>query len=448
MYMKISIITVFPEIHETFLKTSIIGRAIEKGLISFNLIRMADFCQPKERIDEPTAGPGTGMIIKPDIIERAIASCEQQWGQGYKIFFSPQGVKLTQPVFKQLAQTFFAPQNIEPLIEQQPSQKSTKHLILICPRYEGMDERVESYYADMVVSIGDYVLMGGDIPAHVFLEGLLRLMPGIVGKWESVEHESFTGPFLDYPEYGLPVEWKGVKIPDIVQSGNHAAIEEWRAQQACEKTKLKRFDWFTSNNPDKKSVQRMAASIPPHYVALMHTQIKLKDGLVGNTSITSLDLHDTARSCATYGVKNFFMVSPLVDQQAIIATFLDFWHSDIGKEYNPSRYHAVNKVKPVHTFADVIADITKQEGKAPVIVATSAKEHPHIQKIDYTQQGIVWKHNQPVLFLFGTGQGLADSLVDQCNFLLAPIRGMTEFNHLSVRSAMAVILDRWLGLKS
>ncbi len=445
--MKISIITVFPEVHETFLKLSIIGRAIEKGLVSFNLVRMADFCQPKERIDEPTVGPGTGMIIKPEVIERAITHCEQQWGQGHKIFFSPQGVKLTQPVFRQLAKEFFRQQSQQSIETNIEPERSTKHIILICPRYEGIDERVEAHYADMVVSIGDYVLMGGDVPAHVFLEGLLRLMPGIVGKWESVEHESFTGSFLDYPEYGLPVEWMGMKIPDIVQSGNHAAIDEWRTQQACEKTKLKRFDWFATSNPDKKSMQRMAACIPPHYVALMHTQIKLKDGSIGNTSITSIDLHDTARSCATYGVKNFFMVSPLADQQAIIATLLDFWHSDIGKQYNSSRFHAVNKVKPMYTFDDVIVDITQQEGKVPVIVATSAKEHAHIQKIDYTQQGVVWQHNRPVLFLFGTGQGLADSLVDRCDFLLAPIRGLTEFNHLSVRSAMAVILDRWLGLK-
>ena len=105
--------------------------------------------------------------------------------------------------------------------------------MLIASRYEGIDERVLDEYADEVISIGDYVLMGGDLPAQVTLESLARLWPGVVGKHESVEEESFSGPFLDYPEYTEPVEWQGYRVPDIVRSGNHGAIAQWRSDQAA-----------------------------------------------------------------------------------------------------------------------------------------------------------------------------------------------------------------------
>ncbi len=440
--MKISIITVFPEVHDSFLRLSLIGRAIEKGLISIHTIRFSDFCQPKERIDEPTAGPGAGMILKPEVVEKAILHCEEQWGTGFKIFFSPQGTKLTQRVLKRLAESVNQATERPALV----TPSTTPHLILVCSRYEGIDARVEQKYADLVLSIGDYVLMGGDVPAQVFLEGFLRLLPGIVGTWSSVEKESFSGPFLDHPEYGLPVEWHGMRIPDIVQSGNHAAIEAWRTEEACKKTMLRRFDWFASSQPSKEDCTRAQRIIPPHYVALMHTQVKLKEGIIGTTSITSIDLHDTARSCATYGIKNFFMVSPLVDQQAIMATLLNFWISEEGRQYNYSRHHAVSRVRTVHGLQDVIAAITAQEGTAPIIITTSAKYHDHPGKIDFTSHGRVWESGRPVLFLFGTGQGLADELITSSDFLLAPVQGMTDYNHLSVRSAIAIILDRWLGL--
>lgn len=429
--------------------TSIIGRACERGLVTVRTLRLSDFCAPKERIDEPVVGPGAGMIIKPEVIERAITACENDWGHGYKIFFSPQGTKLTQRYLRSMAAHLNAPgdsnNNRSEHNEDQPAQ-AVPHLILICSRYEGIDARIEQHYADAVISIGDYVVTGGDVPAQIFLEGLLRLLPGVVGKQESVTEESFSGALLDYPEYGLPVEWNGMRVPEIVQSGNHAAIKKWRIQQALRTTLQRRFDWFASSQPTPEECANALQTIPPHYVALMHTQVKLKDGTVGTTSITSIDLHDTARSCATYGIKNFFMVTPLVDQQAIIATFLDFWRSDFGKNYNQSRYHAVNKVQPALNFDEVINAITTAEGKAPLIIATSAKEYAHISKIDFSQQGKVWQHDRPVLLIFGTGQGLDDALIEKCDYLLVPVSGMTTYNHLSVRSAIAIVLDRWLGL--
>ncbi len=432
--MKISLLTVFPKLYDQFLTTSLIARASQQSLVDIACYRFSDFCQPKERIDAPTSGPGSGMVIKPEVVERVLTHVEREKGKGLRIFFSPQGTKLTQRLASQLA---------ERLLQSQ----SSPHLILVCPRYEGMDERVEQEYADEVISIGDYVLMGGDLPAQVFLEVLLRYVPGVVGSQESVTHDSFTGPFLDHPVYGPPATWHGQSVPEMVTGGNHAAIAAWRKKQAAQKTVLKRFDWFAAyaHKADDLAVAR--ACIPPHYVVLMHDDVLLKGGAVGKTSIASLDIHDIARSCSTYGVKHYFIVSSLVDQQSILQEFLKFWGSEEGRLYNQSRYDAVNRIIAVRSFDEVISKIEELERCQPLLVATSAKCHEHQQMICYRDQGLVWQHQRPVLLIFGTGQGLAPSIVDRADFLLIPVGGMTTYNHLSVRSAAAIVLDRWLGLQ-
>ena len=207
--MKISIITVFPEFYDAFIKLSLVARAIKNGIIEFNFVQFSDLCEPTKRIDEPTCGPGVGMILKPEIVQKAIEQCEKKWGKGLKIFFSAQGQKIDQKILNTLVKNL----STEKSVKDKKIDENQKHLILVCGRYEGIDTRVEKEFSDLSLSIGDYVLMGGDLPAQVFLEGFLRLIPGVVGKIESIEKESFQGPFLDYPQYGLPVEWRDKKIP-------------------------------------------------------------------------------------------------------------------------------------------------------------------------------------------------------------------------------------------
>ena len=446
--MKISIITVFPEFYDSFLSHSIISRAVESGVLSVNFVKFSDMCEPKERIDAPTCGPGVGMLIKPEIVQKAIEKAEDLWGIGYKIFFSPQGKKMDQILLRELASKF-----LEKKGEISEDLKfSTNHIILVCARYEGMDQRVEDYYADLVLSLGDYVLMGGDLPAQVFMESFLRLLPGVVGKAESVENDSFSGAFLDYPSYSLPKIWMDKDVPEIIFSGNHALIESWRQKRAAEKTILKRFDWFISSNPNKVEIERGKKFIPNHYVALMHTSVLVQGDKVGDTSITSLDIHDIARSSATYGFKNYFVVSALKDQQKILQTFLDFWNSEVGKDYNYSRFEAVSRIIAALNFQDVIQKIQEIEGVEPLVITTSAKtlnlNNTGPKIIDYFSQGEVFEQKKPVLFVFGTGHGLSDEVLDKSDYLLLPVKGLTSYNHLSVRSAVAIILDRWLGLKS
>ncbi len=429
--MNISIATVFKELYKPFLDTSLIKRAQEKKIIDIDLLSFFECVSPKQRIDAPTFGPGAGMLIKPEVVETAVNKLEKKHGPAYKIFFSPQCKKLTQPFLKEIAR----------------KAQDKGHLMLLPARYEGMDARVEKEYADEIVSVGDFVLMGGDIPAMMLLEGMLRFLPGVVGKQESVEQDSFSGPFVDYPEFTEPVIWHDLAVPEIVRSGNHQAIKDWREQQAVKNTVLEHFDWIQASNLSSDQKQAISRDIPSHYVALMHDEVLIgPDKEPGTTSVMSIDLHDIARSSCTYGIKQFSVVTPLKDQQRVVDHFLSFWQKGDGAEYNKNRYQAINLVRVQSSLDEVIKNIQEKEGVAPIIVATSARKSDKAPLITYHDQGIVWSSQRPVLLLFGTGYGLSDAVLSRADFILGPVCGLTDFNHLSVRSAVAVILDRWLGI--
>lgn len=430
--MNISIISVFTELYEPFLHTSLVKKAQENGIVSINTMSFFGMVAPKERIDAPTFGPGAGMLIKPTVVEKAIDAAEKAHGAALKIFFSPHGKKLTQPLLEKLTKK---------------AQKKG-HLILVPARYEGMDARVEDVYADEIISVGDFVLMGGDIPAMMLLEGMLRLLPGVVGKTVSVEQESFSGPFVDYPAYTEPVEWHDMRVPDIVRSGNHQAIETWRLQQAAQRTVKRHFSWLRSWDLTPQQKELALPHIPPHYVVLMHSDVLIgPERHIGTTSVMSIDIHDIARSSATYAIEKFFIVTPLKDQQKIVQNFLSFWQEGMGVSYNKSRHEALDRVVVQSTLDQVIDDITKTTGKKPLLLITSARPVSGKQSISFDDQELVWQEDRPVLLIFGTGKGLADTIIKQADYVLKPIYGFAAFNHLSVRSAVGIALDRWLGIQ-
>lgn len=430
--MNISIVSLFPELYQPFLATSLLRRAQEKNLISVDIAPLFSYAEPKERIDAPTFGHGAGMLLRPDVIEKAIEDKERAHGKAYKIFFSPKGQKLTQKKLHKIME----------------NASALGHIMVLPARYEGMDARVEQVYADDIISVGDFVLMGGDLPAMILLEGLLRLVPGVVGKQESVEHESFSGPFVDYPEYTAPVIWHGLEVPEVVRSGNHEALRQWRLKQAAHDSVYEHYQWVRSTTVTPEQKKLVYELMPSHYSVLMHGDVLIgpNERKAGTTSVTSVDLHDIARSSATYGLKNYFVVTPLLDQQKIVNTLLDFWQKGVGVEYNPVRHQAVNAVRVCSTIDDVIAAIEKKEGKKPLLIATSARETEHPNHITFYDQTVVWAHKRPVLFVFGTGQGLTPELIARCDYILPPVEGFSSFNHLSVRSAVGIILDRWLGI--
>lgn len=430
--MKISIVTLFPELYTPFLQTSLLRRADEKGVVKFDVASMLDVCAPKERVDAPTFGHGPGMLIRPEVVERAVEAQEHKHGAAFKIFFSPHGKKITQPMLQALYARI---------------QEKGGHCMTIAARYEGIDARAEEYYADEVLSIGDFVLMGGDLPAMMFLEGLLRFCPGVVGREESVHEDSFTGPFVDHPHYAAPVEWKGIKVPDVIRSGDHAALASWRQNMAVERTVLHHFDWVRSHATTMGERALVRKALPHHYVALMHTGIVMADNeSEGTTSVTSIDIHDLARSTKTYGIEHYFVVTPLDDQKKIVGRLLEFWQEGAGVTYREHRHEALRSVSCVDSLAQVVEDIERREGKKPIIVATSAKEVAQEKNITYYDQERVWAEKRPILIIFGTGNGLGPSILNQCDYVLMPLEGFCAFNHLSVRSAAAIVLDRWLGI--
>jgi tRNA (guanine37-N1)-methyltransferase len=178
----------------------------------------------------------------------------------------------------------------------------------------------------------------------------------------------------------------------------------------------------------------------------MHSDVLIGDDKVpGTTSVTSIDIHDISRSSSTYGVRQFFVVTPLEDQQKIVQRFLDFWMHE-GVSYNVSRHEAVRQAAVAATLDEAIAAIKQKEGIPPVVIATSARDVAHPQIINFDDQARVWASGRPVLFIFGTGRGLTEERLEKSDFLLKPIKSLTDYNHLSVRSAIAIILDRWLGI--
>ena len=220
--MRIDVITIFPGIFESPLRESLLGRAIEAGLLDVRVHDLRDSTTDKHRqVDDESYGGGPGMVLKPEPVFAAVESLGA--GERRTLLLSPAGRRLDQDLARELA--------AEPW------------LVLICGRYEGVDERVAEGLPAEEVSIGDYVVAGGEVPALVVLEAVTRLVPGVIGREESHEQDSFgDAGMLDHPHYTRPAEFRGMRVPETLLSGNHAEIERWRREAALEKTRRNRPD--------------------------------------------------------------------------------------------------------------------------------------------------------------------------------------------------------------
>ena len=220
--MRIDIVTIFPGIFESPLRESLLGRAIEAGLLDVRVHDLRDSTTDKHRqVDDESYGGGPGMVLKPEPVFAAVESLGA--GDRRTLLLSPAGRRLDQDLARELA--------AEPW------------LVLICGRYEGVDERVVEGLPAEEVSIGDYVVAGGEVPALVVLEAVTRLVPGVIGREESHERDSFGDEgVLDHPHYTRPAEFRGMRVPETLLSGNHAEIERWRREAALEKTRRNRPD--------------------------------------------------------------------------------------------------------------------------------------------------------------------------------------------------------------
>ncbi len=222
--MRFDIITLFPSIFKSPFEESIIKRAQQKRLVEVHLHNLRDFTTDAHRtVDDTPFGGGAGMVMKVEPIYKALNHIKKQLGRRAKvILLSPQGKIFNQKIALELAKE--------------------KNIILICGRYEGVDERVREHLVDEELSIGDYVLSGGEIPAMVVVDAVTRVVPGVLGNERSVKEDSFYRGLLDYPQYTRPAEFMGWEVPAVLRSGNHQRIREWRMRKRLEKTLQRRPD--------------------------------------------------------------------------------------------------------------------------------------------------------------------------------------------------------------
>ena len=219
--MKIDVVTIFPEFFEVPLRTSLLGKAVETGLLDVTVHDLREHGLGKHRqVDDSPFGGGAGMVMRPEPIFDAVEPLKTDGGR--VVLLSPRGERLTQKVVERLAEE--------------------EHLVFICGRFEGVDERVSEHLVDEEISIGDFVLAGGEVAALVVIEAVSRLVPGVLGNPDSLTSESHTSGGLEYPQYTRPAEFRGWAVPDVLLSGDHAAVERWRKERSDEITRERRPD--------------------------------------------------------------------------------------------------------------------------------------------------------------------------------------------------------------
>ncbi len=219
--MKIAVVTLFPEMFPTVLGQSIIGQAQKKGLVNFDIVNIRDFAHDKHRVcDDVPYGGGPGMVMKPEPIFEAVEKIKTD-PDAKLVLLSPRGKVFNQETARQLA--------------------GEKHLVFLCGHYKDIDERVRSL-VDLDISLGDYILSGGEPAALVVIDAIVRLLPGAISDPESANCDSFETGLLDHPHYTRPEEYRGMKVPEVLRSGNHAQIKQWRRQQALKLTQRHRPD--------------------------------------------------------------------------------------------------------------------------------------------------------------------------------------------------------------
>jgi tRNA (guanine37-N1)-methyltransferase len=485
--MKFTVVTILPELIEPALTAGVVGRAREAGVITVAAINPRDFTTDRHRsVDDTPYGGGPGMVMKPEPLLAAIAAA----GPAHRILLTPAGALLTQARVRELA--------------------ALPHVALVCGRYEGVDERVIELAIDEQLSIGDYVLSGGELAALVVIDAVARHVPGVLGEASSADDESHSAGLLEYPQYtrplklavappgpgdaaaageasevpaavGTPTAAKAPAaaeapaaveapaviaapaaiaapaviaapaaiehvVPAILTSGNHAAIAAWRRRQAIERTARRRPDLLARFVPT--AADRKLLPPPLHartHLALVHYPVLDRTGAVITTALTNFDIHDLARSSLAYGLAGYHIVTPIGSQRDKAAHIAQLWIDDAQGEH---RARALQLVRTAASIGAVIDELTAAHGIAPMVVATSARHtsFPAIPRRAASElRAEASVDPSPLLVLLGTGWGLADSLIPSVSRMLAPIDGVTEWNHLSVRSAGAVLLDRLFG---
>ena len=419
-----TIVTLFPAMFESPLNHSILKKAQEKGLVSVRLVDPRSYTMDRHRMtDDYPYGGAQGMVMKPEPLVAAIEDIKAKLSRSKVILLSPQGRVFNQALAVELA--------------------NEEELVLVCGRYEGVDERVKAFIDDEI-SIGDYTISGGEPAATVIIDAVARLIPGVLGNAKSAGEESFSDGLLEYPQYTRPEEFRGAKVPEVLLSGDHETIRQWRRRMSVQVTGKRRPDLIGKVNLSREEKELICNQRAPVYVALLHHPVYDKNRQIVTTAITNMDIHDITRSGRTYGIKRFYVVTPVKALQKLALKIIDHWERGYGSQYNTTRKEALALARVKDTLDDVLVDLEQECGKKPRIVVTSAR--PGGQRTSFTQlKDMLINTTHPFLILLGTGWGLTETIISQSDYVLEAIEGCTDYNHLSVRSAAAIILDRLLG---
>ena len=431
--MLYTLVTLFPEWFASPLSTGLMANAREAGVVDFAFANPRDKARDRHRsVDDRPYGGGPGMVLMLDPLVRTLRALPRP---GRMLALSPDGRPLTQALARELA--------AEPA------------LTLICGRYEGFDARLFDVLPVERVCVGEAVLNGGEAAALALIEATARLQPGFMGKDESGDEESFSHGLLEYPHYTRPEQFEGHAVPEALLSGDHARVADWRRRQALLHTLRQRpelLDHAVLSARDRDLLAEQARFRPGKnlYAALLHHPVRLKGHLTGTTSLTNLDVHDIARISRTYGLGGVFVVTPLEDQRRLLDTLLGHWLDGPGARSNPDRAEALRLVRPAPSLDAVVNALTARCGTPPWLVGTSARpvldkkgrEKRPAATFDEVRQRL---DHGPALLLLGTGHGLAPEALDRCDAILPPLRWMDAYNHLPVRAAAAILMDRLLG---
>lgn len=415
--MKISILTAFPEMMKNYLGSSVLGRGIASGKLEADVIDIRSFARGDYgQIDDYCYGSG-GMVLMAEPLAAALKSLSER-GKPYVVYPSPQGIRLHQELVEDLARK--------------------EHLVILCGHYEGVDERFIKAHVDLEISLGDFVMTGGEMPAMAIVDSVSRLIPGVVGKGSAVKEDSFYRGMLDTPHYTRPATWQEEDVPEVLLSGDAKAIERWRRRRSVERT-LKR-------RPD---IVGRAGIMPwlsgGAYVMEVHYPVTDKRGEKSSTAITGMDIHDIARACRTYGIKKYLLVTPIAQQREMAKKIIGHWTDGWGASFNPDRSEAFSTVKIFASVQKALCWVREKEKTEPYKIATTAKAHEGAIHWLSLKRDILEKDLRPV-FIFGTGWGLHQEILDDADAVMTPITGGSDnWNHLSVRSAVSVTLDRFFG---
>ena len=422
--LNFTVVTLFPPMFESPLGHSILKRAQEKGLISIRLVDPRNYATDRHHVtDDYPYGGGQGMVMKPEPLVSAIEDIRSESPKARVLLLSPQGKIFTQDVAAELAHE--------------------EHLVLICGRYEGVDERVKSF-VDEELSLGDFTLSGGEPAAMVVIDAVARLISGVLGNEKSAGDESFSDGLLEYPQYTRPEEFRGMKVPEILLSGDHERIRAWRREASIRLTLERRPDLLSKATLNLAERSRVSGIKSPVYVALLHHPVYDKNRQVVTAAVTNMDIHDIARSARTYGIHGFYVVTPVKALQKLARKIIDHWERGYGSQYNVTRKEALALVRISDTLDDVLIAIERECGEKPLLVVTSAR--PGGNRTSFANlRDMLIRLTRPFLLVLGTGWGLTEAIFSRSDYVLEAIEGTTDYNHLSVRSAAAIIFDRLLG---